>query len=110
MIDIGPAAMSPAGATVMFVPAGFGLAVELFPSVGPTEAAGVAALLAVAVADAVAAATEDCPVAVDGAAAAVAVPVEAAAAPEFDEAAGGADGDEAWLAEQPTTARAAITA
>ena len=97
--------MFPAGATLMFGPAAFGLAVVVFPSVGPTEAAAVAPTAApVAV-------SEDRAAAVDDEAADVAVPVEAAETPECDEAAAdGAGGDEDWLAQQPATARTASTA
>jgi len=97
--------MFPAGATLMFGPAAFGLAVVVFPSVGPTEAAAVAPTAApVAV-------SEDRAAAVDDEAADVAGPVEAAETPECDEAAAdGAGGDEDWLAQQPATARTASTA
>jgi hypothetical protein len=97
--------MFPAGAMLMFGPAAFGLAVVVFPSVGPTEAA------AVALAAAPVAVSEDRAAAVDDEAADVAVPVEAAETPECDEAAAdGAGGGEDWLAEQPATARTASTA
>jgi hypothetical protein len=100
--------MFPAGATLMFGPAAFGLAVVVFPSVGPTEAAAVALAAApVAVSEDRAGAVDDEEADVAG----VAVPVEAAETPECDEAAAdGAGGGEDWLAEQPATARTASTA
>jgi hypothetical protein len=106
VIVIGPAAIPSAGATVMFPTA------VTAPAVAPAEPVAVPVAVAAAVA------FEDCAGAVEEDAAAEAAAAEAAAAEDDagsaeDRAEGdavSAEADKDWLAEQPTTARAAKTA